>query len=515
MSSLKRGVSRRLLQHLVFRGGLTMLSGVAITLSGLQAALAQPPANLDEFVRSAMKQYNVPGVAIAVVDGDSVSVRGYGVRNVESGGGVDGDTIFMIASNTKSFTAALLATFVDQHKLNWDDRVMNYMPEFVLKDSYATRNCTARDLLAHRTGLPAFTGDNLEAFGFDRTEIMRRIRFIEPACTFREKAGYSNPGFFAAGMLAGKLGGDTYEHLIQKRLFAPLEMTRSGVTTRSRLDKNCADGHMPSSDGGSRVIAWDDADPLGPAGEITSTARDMANWVRMLLNDGSFNGKQVVTAESVHEMHKPAMVEEPSFAELAPINDHCGFSYGLGWGIYQYQGHQIVEKGGARAGMRSLVTLIPDKKVGVVVLANQNLTVVPEAVRAYLMDKMVAPAGYDVQADIEKSHLKIKEVFGQKPAEIAAGVKPSLTLARYAGDYENELYGTIKVIESGGKLIWQGGPFKVTGALTPVGYDTFSLSWPAGRITLPEDVTFMLGSDGIPVSLTTESFGLLRRVGRK
>jgi CubicO group peptidase (beta-lactamase class C family) len=491
---------------------LAMAIVMSVFSAGAKPAAADPPAALDDFVRNAMRQYNVPGVALAIVDGDKVFVRGFGVRSIGKPDAVDGDTIFMIASNTKSFTAALVGTFVDQHRLRWDDKVMDYLPEFVLKDGYASRNCTARDLLAHRSGLPAFTGDNLESFGFSRAEIMRRIRFIEPACTFREKAGYSNPGFFAAGMLAAKLGGDSYEHLVEKRLFEPLAMTRSGLSTKSCCpDKNVADAHCPLPDGGSRVVSWDDADPLGPAGEITSTAKDMANWVRMLLNNGALDGKQILTAECVHEMHTPAMVEEPSFAELAPIDFHCGFSYGLGWGVYQYQGHQIIEKGGARTGMRSIVTLVPDRKLGIVVLANQNLTVVPEAVRAYLMDNMVAPAGRDLQTEIAKAHQKISEVFGQKPAPLTSAT-PSLPIEKYAGEYENELYGTVRVFTDGGKLRWQGGPAKITGSLTPIGYDSFSLAWPAGRISLPETVTFTIGPDGVPLTLATETLGNLKRI---
>jgi CubicO group peptidase (beta-lactamase class C family) len=272
--------------------------------------------------------------------------------------------------------------------------------------------CTARDLLAHRSGLPAFTGDNLEALGFSRAEVMQRIRYLESPYSFRERAGYSNPGIFVAGMLAAKVGGASYEELIARRLFEPLGMFKSGVSFRDHDTKaNVADAHMLNPDGTTKMVKWDNSDILGPAGEITSTANDLAHFAQMQLNDGRFNGKQIVSAESIHQMHKPAMVEEPSFAEMAPIDADSGFSYGLGWGVYHYKGHKILEKSGARMGMRSTVVLIPDKKLGFVVLCNQNLTVLPEAVRAYLMESMVERSGEDLQAKIRAANESIQKMF--------------------------------------------------------------------------------------------------------
>ena len=179
---------------------------VCLPLSFSQSANADVPSDFDDFVNHSMQQYNVPGAAVAIVDGDKVFTRGYGVRSVDKPQAVDADTLFMLASNSKSFTAALLAIMVDRHKIGWNDHVIDYLPEFVLKDQYATRMCTPKDLLAHRTGLPAFKGDNLEALGFERDDCLRRFRFIEPACSFREEANYSNPGFLTAGMPGGPSG---------------------------------------------------------------------------------------------------------------------------------------------------------------------------------------------------------------------------------------------------------------------------------------------------------------------
>lgn len=492
-------------------------------------SLADIPPDFDAFVTAAMKKYNVPGASVAIVDGDKVFTRGYGVRSVDKKGAVDADTIFMLASNTKPFTAALLAVMVDEKKIGWNDHVVDYLPQFALKDMYATRMTTPVDLLAHRTGLPPFAGDNLEALGFDRKEALYRIRFMEPACSFREKAHYSNPAFFSAGMLAAALGGDTYENLMLKKILAPLAMTRSGVTSKDYAKDNVADAHEPlsatdaKSGVTSKVVPWDSSDTFGPAGSITSTANDMAHWMQLHLNGGKYDGKQIISAENMTVMHTPAMVDEPGFAEMPPINKNVGLSYGLGWGIYHYKGHTILEKGGARTGVRTAVVLVPDKKLGICVLANQNLTVLPEAIRAYLIDKMVAPSDTDMQAEISDANDKLVKMFGPQPVAKST-TSPTLPLAAYAGDYGNDLYGTVKIFvsksetkagaksEAGDQLLWQAGPAKVVGTVRHLGYDTFELAWPPGRISLPENVTFTLDETGKPTQLATESFGLLKRL---
>ncbi|MBX9693807.1 MAG: serine hydrolase, partial [Cyanobacteria bacterium] len=455
---------------LVFRNGQRCVLCVLIAAFSLTTfagrAKAEIPQGLDEFVTKSLKEYNVPGASVVVIDGDKTYIKGYGVRSVDSGKPVDGDTLFMLASVSKAFTASLVSILVDDGKLSFDDQVVDNFPEFYLNDSYATRMCTARDLLAHRSGLPAFEGDNLEGLGFSREEIIRRIRYIKPACSFREKAGYSNPGIFLAGMLAARLGGASFEDLVKKRIFAPLGMTRSGLSCKDRIDNaNVAEAHKPLPEGGSKVVPWDNADPLAPAGGVTSTANDLARWVRMLVDGGSFEGRQIISKKNVDEMWEPAMVSERSFAEMPPIGDNTGFSFGLGWGVYYYQGHKVIEKGGARLGVRSAVVIVPDKKIGIVVLANQNLTVLPEAVRAYLLEKMVAPAGTDVQAAIHKTSEEVSKHFGAEPAPIKAKAPPSLPLEKYVGVYQNELYGDLRVILEGGKLRWEAGPEKVTGSL--------------------------------------------------
>jgi CubicO group peptidase (beta-lactamase class C family) len=486
-------------------------------LIGVPRAQAEPPAGLDDFVNAELKEYKTPGASVAVIEGDHIFAKGYGVRSINKPQPFDADTLLPIASVTKAFTAALVAIEVDEHKFGWDDRVVDHLPGFQLQDMYATSNCTPRDLLAHRCGLPAFGGDTLEAIGYSREEILHRIRYIKPACTFRERANYSNPGIFMAGMMAAHAANTTYETLLETRLFEKLQMTRSGWSYKDYDTKsNVAEGHDIGADGTQHAVAWDDDFGLGPAGEITSTANDLAHFVQMQLSDGRFNGMQIVSPESIREMHKPAIVSDPTFAEMPPIDEHSNFSFALGWDVYCYKGHQIIEKAGARLGVRSIIVLVPDKKLGFVVLANENMTMIPEAIRAYLIDKMVEPAGVDLQAMIRAKNEQLQKVFGQAAKQVPKQTAPiSLPLAKYAGDFQNELYGKFTVFVDKGHLRYRIGPANIEGPLDPIGYNTFSLSWPPTRVTLPENVTFTIAEDGAASSVMTESIGEFTKIAAK
>lgn len=316
-------------------------------------------------------------------------------------------------------------------------------------------------------------------------------------------------------MLAARTGGGTYESLVQKKLYDPLNMTRSGFSPKDHDTKdNVADAHSPLPQGGSKVEGWDDTFGLGPAGEITSSANDLAHFVQMQLDEGKFNGTQIVSAENIREMHKPAMVDEPTFAEMAPIDAHAGFAFALGWDVYHYKGHEIIEKAGARLGMRSVMTLVPDKKIGIVVLSNQNFTAVPEAVRAYLLEQMVEKSSDDNQAKISAAWTQIQKLFTPKPHAQPTGPL-SLPLASYAGKYECKLYGPMEIFVDGDKLGWRAGPEHISGPMYPIAHDTFEFHWPPNHISLPDNATFTISETGIPTILTTDSFGAMNRVSDK
>lgn len=488
---------------------------LAILLGMVSAGVAQEaPEGLEKFVRQALEEYQVPGASVVVVqEGKVVFLKGFGVRQVGRPEPVDEQTLFMLASVTKTFTAGLIGTLVDEGKIGWDDPVIDHLPQMQLYDVYATRHVTSRDLLAHRSGLPAFTGDLLEKQGYSRAEILRRLRYLEPACSFREKGGYSNPGFLIAGLTAAEAGGANWDELVKTRLLAPLGMKHSGTMQSDwKKTKNYAAAHMVSGDK-LKVVEWENHDAMGPAGSITSTAADLAPWMLVHLDEGRLNGKPIFSPETVQEMHTPAMIETPGFAEAPPIRANNGFSYGLGWNIYYYQGQKIVEKGGARAGMRSVVTLIPEKRVGVAVLANRNLTFLPEAIRAWVLDHYLQAPESDIQQEIRDMGLAVDKAFSMQPIEATKDLPaPRLPLRQYCGNYENDLYGRLSIVATENGLRWVTGPAKLGGTVQPVGYDNFLLHFPEGNISLPEPVGFTINEDGVPDRLLTESFGTFHRV---
>jgi len=491
--------------------------GFAFLLMAIYAAAvpAYGEPNTDEleaFIRKARSEYGVPGVAVAIIHNDRIILlKGYGTRRWDDPAGVDENTIFQLASNTKPFVAAALGIQVDAGKIRWDDTVVQHLPGFALKEPYPSYYATIRDLLAHRTGLPAFRGDLLGDLGYSRDEILSRVRFIEPDHSFREQAAYSNMGFFLAGQLLGRTAETTWEDVVRQRLLAPLGMNRSGFSERLD-DENVAAAHAIIGET-LQTIPWNKAVVLGAAGSMTSTASDMVHWMRMQLSGGTFEGRSLIRSETVREMHLPSMVVRPGFSELPPIDINSGFSYGLGWGTYCYKGHMVVEKGGALDGVRSLVVLVPDQGIGITVLANLNMTVLPEAIRAYVLERYLGNSGRDLQKEIRKHSVQIKEML-KPPNPPGSQAPPSHPLSAYVGLFKSELYGNFIVIQNGDDLLIKAGPAPYPGKLRPWAHDTFILSWPIVNAGFQE-VTFTIGSSGEAASFSTETLGDFKRVPRQ
>ena len=491
--------------------------GFAFLLMAIYAAAApaycEPNTDeLEAFIRKARSEYGVPGVAVAIIHKDRIILlKGYGTCRWGDPAGVDENTIFQLASNTKPFVAAALGIQVDAGKIRWDDTVVQHLPGFALKEPYPSYYATIRDLLAHRTGLPAFRGDLLGDLGYSRDEILSRVRFIEPDHSFREQAAYSNIGFFLAGQLLGRTAETTWEDVVRQRLLVPLGMNRSGFSERLD-DENVAAAHAIIADK-LKIIPWNKSVVLGAAGSMTSTASDMVHWMRMQLSGGTFEGRPIIRPETVREMHLPSMVVRPGFSELPPIDIDSGFSYGLGWGTYCYKGHMVVEKGGALDGVRSLVVLVPDQRIGITVLANLNMTVLPEAIRAYVLEQYLGNSGRDLQKEIRKHSVQLQEML--KPPNLPGSqTPPSHPLSAYVGLFKSELYGNFIIVQNGDDLLIKAGPSHYSGKLHHWANDTFILSWPILNAGFQE-VTFTIGSSGEAASFNTETLGDFKRIPRQ
>jgi CubicO group peptidase (beta-lactamase class C family) len=499
-------------RRLALVGFLSLIS-LTPRLSILAASGSDQIANLDAFISRALKEYQVPGAAIAVVqDSKPVLLKGYGVRDVTKSGAVDENTIFQLASVTKTLTGAAAATVVDEGKLDWDKPIFNYLAEFVGYDPYMTRWLTERDLLAQRTGWPAFTGDQLDSFGYDRAEILRRLRFFKPRYSLREVAQYSNPGFFVAGEVAARASKQSWNDLVEKRLFKPLEMTRSGTVIKALQDSN-ATAAQALVGGKIVVVEPSDLDITGAASSGTSTAADMSKLMLMFLNKGTYNGKRILKPETVEEIFKRSMVSKIDFTDLPPISDKTGFNYGLGVGSYDYAGHQIIEKSGALAGVRTTLVLVPDKNAGIIVLANLNLTAFPEAVRAYFLNQVLGIDPETDQKQIFELNQQLKKLMDPPPAPANPG-KFNGTLQSLVGVYENDYYGRCEILQEGDGLKIQCGPAKYPATLKHWNNGAFLMQFP-GATQTPAITTFMIGEDGVADSFETEALGIFTRVGEK
>jgi CubicO group peptidase (beta-lactamase class C family) len=489
------------------------LASLLLGQSSPAASENDPAASLNAFITRALKDYQVPGAAVAFVqNGKAVLLKGYGVRNVTKPGAVDEKTIFQLASVTKTLTGAAAATVVDEGKLDWDKPIFNYVPEFVGYDPYMTRWLTERDLLAQRTGWPAFTGDQLDSFGYDRAEILRRLRFFKPRYSLREVAQYSNPGFFVAGEVAARASKQSWNDLVEKRLFKPLEMSRSGTVIKALQDSNATAAHA-LVDGKPVLVEPSDLDITGAASSGTSTAADMSKLMLMFLNKGTYNSKHILKPETVDEIFKRHMVSEIDFTDLPPISDKTGFYYGLGVGSYDYAGHQIIEKGGALAGVRTTLVLVPDKNAGIVVLANLNLTAFPEAVRAYFLNQLLGIDPETDQKEIFARNEQLKKLMAPPPAPANPG-KFNGTLQSLVGAYENDYYGRCEILQDGDALKVQCGPAKYPATLKHWNNGAFLLLFP-GATQTPSVTTFTIGEDGTAASFESETLGTFMRVKEK
>ena len=351
---------------------------VLAAVSGFAQTAPAPPPDLDAFVTRVMKTFEVPGLGLAIVKDDAVVVaKGYGVRKMGDPAPVDGRTLFGIASNTKVFTAAALGLLVEEGKVQWDGRVVDYLPWFQMWDPYVTRELTIRDLLVHRSGLGLGAGDLLwwPPSTYNRREIAGRLRFLRPATSFRSAYAYDNVLYLVAGEVIEAVSGQSWEDFVGQRILAKVGMTGSNLRHSDAGDAkgNVAATHAPVN-GAVRVIAPFLSDNTNPAGGINSSAEDMAKWVRVLLAEGALPGGQRLfstgTWRQLTSLVTPLPIGTPP-PELAAIRPNFS-GYGLGLGVHDYRGEKMLSHTGGLPGYLSRVAWLPGKKLGVVVLTNQE-----------------------------------------------------------------------------------------------------------------------------------------------
>ncbi len=480
-------------------------------------AAAQLPDGLDEYIEQVRAEWNVVGIAVAVVKDDSVIyARGFGLRHLNRPDPVDERTLFAIGSNTKAFTAAGIGILVDEGRLGWDDRVVDHLPWFELNDPWVTSHITVRDLLSHRSGLGRRGDANWYATDFSREEVVRRIRQLEPNASFRSRAGYQNTMFLAAGLVTEAVAGESWDEFVERRLFEPLGMVRSNTTTLDlEGDDNVATPHH-TIDGSVRPIAYRNLDNVAPAGSINSSVAEMTSWMRMVLAEGIWDGAKVLSDSVVREMHTPNIVYPfpPSYRALFP-STHFSM-YGLGWGLRDYLGRMLASHTGGIDGMLSQVTLVPEEEVGIVVLTNTTNGGAYNAVTFRILDDMLGGEERDWNATFLELNQRQEEAAATRERQRfearVAGTQPSLGLDGYVGSYGEAMYGRIEVRMEEGRLVL--GRHQLVADLEHWHYDTFVAHWrdPVLSSGPGNLVTFSLDEEGITHRVTVENVADFTRI---
>jgi CubicO group peptidase (beta-lactamase class C family) len=406
-------------------------------------------AGFDAFVEQTMKEWDVPGAAVAIVrDGKVVLAKGYGWRDVENKQPVTPRTLFAIGSITKSFTVAALASLVDAGKVEWDKPVREYLPDFRMHDPMATERLTPRDMVTHRSGLPRHDALWYNST-FTRKELVHRLRYLEPSKDLRQLFQYNNLMYLTAGYLTGELMGTTWEDAVRKNIFAPLEMKRTNFTvTESQKSDDFAMPYERGKVEGKDVvkkIGFRGLDEMAPAGSINSSVEEMANYLTMYLSGGKFGDKQVLSAANITDMTTPQMVIPGAL--LFPEVGHS--AYGMGLFVTSYRGRKLVHHGGNIDGFSALMAFLPQEKTGVVVLTNMSGTPVPSFVTYNVWDRVLGlgQVGWskrflDRRAQSEAAEEEAKKQ-GLTPRK--AGTRPSHDVAEFVGEYEHPGYGVVRI----------------------------------------------------------------------
>jgi CubicO group peptidase (beta-lactamase class C family) len=490
----------------------------ALLLAATSAPAQAPLAGFDAYVARSAKDWNVPGLAIAVVKNDSVVfAKGYGVRRLGTKDSVNTHTLFANASTTKAFTAFVVELMADEGKLRLDAPVVTYLPAFRLSDPVATRQITIADLLSHRTGVPG--ADYIwykDTSSFP--EIMRRLSFVPLNAPVRSHFEYQNITYALAGNIAGERAGTTWAKLVRDRILEPLGMRETTTgTPDERTHHNIADAHDYVNDT-LRPIVRDSADNIAPAGAMYSSVADMSLWMRFLLDSARVGGKRLLSARGYADLFAPRiLVDEKEFYPTAKLTHPRFQAYGEGWFLEDYRGEFVAFHTGSIDGTCAIVGLIPDRHLGVVVFINRDHAELRHALMYTVFDRFLGAPKHDWSAEMLPLYAGLRDEGKKAERQIDAahvtGTQPSLPLSRYAGVYTDSLYGTANVKLEGKKLVVSFGPLAAAD-LDHWHYDTFMAHWHdayRGR----QLMTFRLADDGTVSGLAVGDDVLFRRVQPK
>jgi len=480
-------------------GYLLSLIFIFLPLFG-QQPLPKELKNFASFIDQTRREWNVPGVAIAVVkEGKVVMADGFGFRNIQEKLPVTASTLFAIGSCTKAFTATAVGLLVDEGKVEWDKPVRDYLPAFKLQDPVASERLTVRDLLCHRSGLPRH---DLMWYGssFSREELFSRLPYLEASKDLRYLWQYQNLMFMVAGILVERVSNQSWEEFVRQRIFEPLTMRGANFSVAE--SQQSPDYALPYQEFNGQVeaIPFRAIEAIGPAGSINANVQDMAKWLIFNLNQGRYADKQVISEATLKEIHTPQMVV-PGPLRFPEI---LYSSYGLGWLITPYRGHLLLSHGGGIDGFSALVGLLPQDQIGLVILTNLNGTPLPQILSYSLIDRLLhlpeIPWNQRFKEEAKKAKEQAEKIRKDKFQGRKEGTTPSHPLEDYVGDYENPGYGVITVTKNGAQLQAKFHDFDLK--LTHFHYDVFLAE--NKRFGLEEKLSFQSDLNGHIASLSLQ-----------
>jgi CubicO group peptidase (beta-lactamase class C family) len=412
--------------------------------------------SLDSYIERGMRQWQIPGLAIAIVkDGKIVAMKGYGVREFGKEDKVDENTLFIIASNSKLFTGTSIAKLDFEGKLSLNDKVSKYIPWFRLYDSNATRMVNVRDLLCHRLGTKTFEGDfTFWDSNLPKDSIIWKMRYLKPSGEFRQDYGYCNSAFMTAGQILEKVTGQSWENYVQENILTPLGMTNTYMNTAGLAQRNNVASPHNNLFSNLTVIPFDQVDNLGPATSMVSCVKDLSKWLMLQLDSGRYEGKRILPWQVLQRTRTANTVVGSQRSAAFPMHMRM---YGLGVFMTDYAGRQVYWHTGGAFGLVTNVCFVPEEKLGITVLSNNDNQSFFEAVRYQVLDAYLG-VPYTDRSKYQWGFFSIgKKQTDDELAKLKVRVdkknQPEIKLEDFTGDYFNTVYGKITVAKSGDMLI--------------------------------------------------------------
>ncbi|NNF33045.1 MAG: serine hydrolase, partial [Saprospiraceae bacterium] len=405
---------------------------------------------IEDDLNKVLEATKAAGFSVAVIEKDKlVYSKGFGYRDYENKIPADANTLYAIGSSTKAFTSAILGQLRNDEKLSFDDSPIKHIPELRFFNDEMNDQIIISDLMSHRTGLPRHDLSWYLFPTFDKDSLMARIQYQEPFAGVREQWYYNNFMFLAQGVIAEKVTGKSWEDNIRERFLAPLNMTRTNVTIDELLEsENAAFGYELENDSIISKMDYYRIAAMRPAGSINSSVNDMANWLKVWINNGKFNEEEILPEPYLKEAMSSQMVVSSGMPDDEFPDMHLS-NYGYGWFISSYRGHYRVQHGGNIDGFSANVAFFPTDSIGIVVLANQNGSAVPGMVRNIVADRMLNAEKTDwAQRFIdrqEEARKEAEEAEEDTPSNKVENTTPSHSLVEYIGKYNHPGYGEFDI----------------------------------------------------------------------